>query len=146
MKFMTIEQLHDRAMEFTDLAIISKQQAKNQEAINFFSQAFKSEEKALNMAIDLKLGQPTLGILFRSAATLANDKGDIDKMLQIIRKGISLNIPDEFKNDFRQLLEINGIKNIDLTLDNVNAIIVSRSLRKVKRKSESNQIHRNIYA
>ena len=75
-----IEELHDKAMELADLGFISKKQGKQQEAIAYFSQAYKSEEKAANLAHEIGLGQPTVGILFRSAITLASDASDIGKI------------------------------------------------------------------
>lgn len=129
---MTIEQLHEKAMEFTDLAIISKQKRQYVEANNHFAQAFKFEEKATNIAIERNIGQPTIGILLRSSATLASDKGDVDKMLHLIRKALLLNVPDEFKNDLKELLSINYLKINELTVGNIDMLISARALKRIK--------------
>ena len=143
---MDIQQLHDKAMEFTDLAIVSKQKGEIQKANSFFGQAFKFEEKAANMAIERNIGQPTIGILLRSSATLASDKGDIDKLLQLTRKALILNIPEEFKTDFKQLLDSNYLKINELSIGDIDMLITRRALKKfqgkgVTRANSANQIY-----
>lgn len=126
-----IEDLHNRAMEFTDLAIISKQRGNNQEALNYFGQAFKYEEKAAIMSISQNIGQPTIGVLLRSAATLAVDKGDLDKMLSLTRKALILNVPQEIKKEFRQLIDNSGIRNIEFSIESIDRILVQRASRRI---------------
>jgi hypothetical protein len=133
----TVEELHDKAMELADLGFISKQQGRQREANAYFSQACRYEEKAAIVALEVNLGQPTLGILFRSAATLASDTGDLDKLLLLAKKAISTNLLKEQKNDFLELIWQNRIRLSTLNGEEIDRLIYERKLLKIKRELNS---------
>jgi hypothetical protein len=129
-----VEDLHDKAMEMADLGFINKHKGQHQEASNYFSQACKYEEKAALLAQENHLGQPTVGILFRSAATLASDYGDIDKMLLLTQKAVATSLLKWQQTEFLELIAHHRIKIHSLDETEINNLIYTRKLSKLRRE------------
>lgn len=129
-----VEELHDKAMELADLGFISKHQGKLQESNTYFSQACKYEEKSANLAQQIGLGQPTIGVLFRSAATLASDTNDIGKMLSLIKKAVTTGLLKGQQNEILELIAQHKIKVNSLDETEINNLIYDWKLSKLRRE------------
>ena len=132
-----VEELHDKAMELADLGFISKKQGKQQEAIAYFSQAYKSEEKAANLAYESGLGQPTVGILFRSAITLASDASDIGKILSLIKEAITTGLWKEQQTEILELIAQKRIRLHSLDETEIDNLIYGWKVAKLRRELSS---------
>lgn len=78
-----VKQLHDAAMDFTDMAFAAKRQKQDYQAKCFFKQAFECEIKAAHLSETEESPLPP-EILYRSAATLAIDCDEISEAQKII--------------------------------------------------------------
>jgi small subunit ribosomal protein S20 len=139
-----IEELHNTAMELADLGFTNRQQGKQYEANVYFAKACKLEEEAAVNAIKHGLGQPTVGILLRSAATLASDIGDVGKILSLTKKAVSTDLYKEQENEFLELIAQNSIKLHSLNEIEIDNLIYKASALKRIRVNETKRL-RNRY-
>ena len=68
---MKIKELHSTAIEIADIAFIKKFNGLLDEAKELFFQAFELEKEAAYLAKSENIGEPTISVLFKSAASLA---------------------------------------------------------------------------
>ena len=68
---MDINQLHTQAMDIADAADIAKMRDQLEESSVLYKQAFELERDAAIMAFRSGIGEPSISILLRSAASLA---------------------------------------------------------------------------
>jgi hypothetical protein len=126
-----VEQLHNKAMEMADSAFISKQEGKEQEANMYFALACKIEGEAAMTASKHGLGQPTVGILFRSAATLASDTGDVDKILSLAQKALTTGLLKEQEEEILELIRHHRIRLHSLDRAEIDNLIYRRKMSKL---------------
>jgi small subunit ribosomal protein S20 len=138
-----IEELHNTAMELADLGFTNRQQGKQYEANVYFAKACKLEEEAAINAIKHGLGQPTVGILLRSAATLASDIGDVGKILSLTKKAVSTDLYKEQENEFLELIAQNSIKLHSLNeIEIDNLIYKASALKSALKRVRANESER----
>ena len=142
---MTIEELHDKAMGLSDLGFISQQRGDSSKATSFFSQACKFEAKAALTSAELNIGQPTVGILFRSAGTLAGYVGDISEMLSLTQKAIKTNLLPWQIQEFLELLNDNKIYVESLDEEIINRLIIDNVLSKSNVNKKEPPISNHYY-
>lgn len=98
-----INQLHEEAMELTDEALLAKREGQHDEAKTLFRRAFELERKVAELLRDDLSAEPTRSILYRSAATLALDCGELGEAMQLVRTGLAGNPPEEIAKELREL-------------------------------------------
>lgn len=102
---MNIQELHNKAIELADGAFIKKFNGLLEEATILFKEAFESEKAAAYAAKNEKVGEPTISILFKSAAALAlnfNEHREAEKLICLALYGEP---PFEIAEELRNLLE-----------------------------------------
>jgi len=109
-----VRELHERAMEYADLALISRMNGDEIKAKEQFNLALKLEAEAAFTFKDRNV-EPTRSVLFRSAASLAFQGGAIREAEQLAAYGLAGNPPNEIANELRELLDkINFNRHLDL--------------------------------
>ena len=97
--------LHNNAMDLAEEAAIERMMGNADQAKGLDANAFESERKAA-MAFESRLDmEPTRSVLFRSAASLALELGDVKSSEKMIAQGLAGNPPEEIANELRDLLE-----------------------------------------
>ena len=98
-----IQELHKQAMDLAEMAQIAK--LKNN--LDLFSQlsrqAFEKEQLAAELIVNDLAAEPTRSILYRSAATLAIDCGEIHSAERLIAVALSGNPPTEIAEELKDL-------------------------------------------
>ena len=97
--------LHNHAMDLAEEAAIERMRGNVDRAKGLYAAAFESERKAA-MAFEARYDmEPTRSVLFRSAASLALELGDVKSSEKMIAQGLVGNPPEEIANELRDLLE-----------------------------------------
>lgn len=102
---MTVQELHNKAIELADLAFIKKFNGQSNEAFVLFSQAFQLEKEAALQAQKENIGEPTISILLKSAASLAMNADNFTESEKLICLALYGNPPIEIAEELRNLLE-----------------------------------------
>ena len=82
-----VSDLHNKAMELAERAIIARIQHDSATAMELFRAAMESELSAIE-ELDEKI-EPTYSILHRSAATLALDCNEVSKAREIVNEALA---------------------------------------------------------
>ena len=99
------QKLHREAMELVEQALLERNKGCLSTSNEFLQVAFYKELEAA-MLLERKLTlEPTRSVLFRSAASLALECGDILKAERLIAQGLSGDPPSEIAEELRNLLE-----------------------------------------
>ncbi len=101
----TVRELHERAMEYAHLAMIARDSGQSIDAIGHAQRAFDLELQAANLVPDGGRAEPTRSILYRSAASLAYQSGNLQEATRIIGMGLSGNPPPKIFSDLLALLD-----------------------------------------
>jgi len=112
----TVADLHNEAMEFTELAFLARMRGEQVDSMGLFQKALEHELDAIDKMSERV--EPTFSVLCRSAATLALDCNEFRKAEQIVTRALSQDIPEEIAEELRDLLEQVRFKR-HLTLRNV---------------------------
>lgn len=100
-----VNEIHRKAMALADLAEAAKRAGRTDEHLELTRKALIHEsEAAWKIAGELSL-EPSRSVLFRSAATLAIECGDIRAAEQLIAAALAGNPPSEIAEELRDLLE-----------------------------------------
>ncbi|RYE18062.1 MAG: hypothetical protein EOP45_14705 [Sphingobacteriaceae bacterium] len=102
---MKVQKLHNQAIEIADIAFIKKFHGKIDEAILLFAQAFELEKEAAYIAKNEKIGEPTISILLKSAASLAMNSEKYKEAEKLICLALYGEPPHEIADELRNLLE-----------------------------------------
>jgi hypothetical protein len=94
-----IEELHRQAMDLADRADRSRDVA-------LLRQAFDLERAAAMLALERKVPQPSLGILFRSAASLAAECGLASDAKALVEQALAWRdeMPEELVAELEEVL------------------------------------------
>ena len=98
-----IRDLHARAMEHTDYAIMARRRGETEIAVERFREALKCEVAAIDALPEYS--EPTYSILHRSAGTLALDCGDLRTAERMAARGLAKDPPPSIAQELRDLLE-----------------------------------------
>ncbi len=102
---MNIQELHTKAMEIAELAFVKKFNLLLDDARSLFEESFQYERKAAFMAKEENIGEPTISILLKSAASLAINCDKFVDAEKLICLGLSGEPPFEIAEELRNLLE-----------------------------------------
>lgn len=98
-----ISELHQRAMELADRSSLARAAGEAATAKQLLHQAFETERQAAESVGDGP--EPTRSILFRSAASLALEVGEVRSAERLIAMGLTGDPPVEIADELRDLLE-----------------------------------------
>ena len=102
---MKIQELHNNAIEIADIAFIKKFNGLVDEAKDLFLQAFTLEKEAAYLAKSENIGEPTISVLFKSAASLAINCDQFSEAEKLICFALYGEPPFEIAEELRNLLE-----------------------------------------
>lgn len=94
-------ELHNKAMQFAQDAMVEESLGNISESRKLFTQAFEYELQVLNQLKEED--NLTRSIIYRSAASLAFDAQDYLSALSIAREASSIRLSKEFADDFSEL-------------------------------------------
>lgn len=124
---MTVKDLHRKAMEYNDEAIIAK--SKGEDPKSFYLRAFEFEKQAFILFASKSNEEPTRSVLLRSAASLAIMAGLIEDAEKLIGLAISGNPPEEILEELRDLFQtVNFQRHLDLKGIKLNSNEIQFSL------------------
>ena len=86
---LTVCDLHDMAMEFSDCAEIAKRQRRAAVALAYAHHALDYERRAVALVPNSEASEPTRSILYLSAASLAYQAGENAAAEQLIAEGLA---------------------------------------------------------
>ncbi|MBF0567829.1 MAG: hypothetical protein HQK95_03080 [Nitrospirae bacterium] len=95
---------HRKAMKYAEEAFYYKQKGDLERAKEFFLLAFELERKAAESYKDSTL-EPTRSVLYRSAATLACDCGNLIEAERLAITALSGSPPEEIGEELKNLLK-----------------------------------------
>lgn len=101
----SVRELHNEAMRLAQLALIARQHGEHDEAKDIAREAYKHENKAAHLVPEGKSSEPTRSILFRSAASLAHQCGELVEAQRLIAKGLSGYPPPQIEIELKDLYE-----------------------------------------
>jgi hypothetical protein len=123
----TVRQLHDEAMQLAQLALVARHTGEIDRAAELSRQAYNIETKAASLVPDEPSSEPTRSILYRSAASLALNCGEIREAERLSAIGLAGNPPDRIAAELRGLL-----KKIYFQMgSNTNNIVVAQNNREL---------------
>jgi hypothetical protein len=100
-----VNELHRKAMMLADMAEEAKRTGQADKYLEFTREALRHESEAAWKLADELLIEPSRSVLFRSAATLAMECGEIRVAEQLIAAALSGDPPAEIAEELRDLLE-----------------------------------------
>lgn len=92
-------------MDLADQALVARRLGDHSSALVLFRQAFEHEREAAELVVADGAVEPTRSVLFRSAATLALDCGEVREAERLIAMALAGNPPHEIAEELRDLLE-----------------------------------------
>ena len=98
-----IQDLHKQAMDLAEMAQVAKLRNNSDLAAQLCRQAFEKERLAAELITNDLTAEPTRSILYRSAATLAIDCGEIHSAERLITVALSGNPPTEIAEELKDL-------------------------------------------
>lgn len=98
------KELHNKAMDLAFFGDREKNAGNEQKAKEYYHEAFEAESEAAFEAKELGNPEPGLSILFRSAASLALQCGELREAERIIAQALSGNPTDEVATELREML------------------------------------------
>ena len=102
---MDIRELHNKAMELAALADFQKAQENKDNAMSLYEQSYSLEYEAAMNAYKSNIGEPSVSILLRSAASLAMICKKLREAEKLIALALSGEPPWEIAEELRNLLE-----------------------------------------
>ena len=102
---MTVQELHNKAIEIADSAFILKFRNSLETAIQQFEEAYILEKRAALLAKEQNIGEPTISVLLKSAASLAINANLLDEAEKSICLALCGEPPHEIAEELRNLLE-----------------------------------------
>ena len=100
-----INELHDKAMEFSDEAFFAKRKGEKALAKKLNRQALELERQAAEMLKDKLDEEPSRSVLYRSAASMAMSCEEYRQAEKLIATALAGNPPEEVAEELRDLLE-----------------------------------------
>lgn len=110
-----IRELHERAMELAEVAVVEKRKGNLARADQLFEEALENEVQAARLVPEDISSEPTRSILYRSAASLALDCNELREAEQLIAAALAGNPPETIAEELRDLFEqVNFQRHLDL--------------------------------
>lgn len=101
----SVRELHNEAMRLTHLALIARSEGNVAEAANLSEQAYTFEIRAANQVPNTAASEPTRSILYRGAASLAFQFGDLSLAQRAIGQGLAGYPPAQIKRELFELFQ-----------------------------------------
>ena len=99
--------IHREAMDFSEKAQIARIKGmRREEVLAFFRKAFRLEREAAMLLKDEKAKLVTRAVLFRSAAVLAFDCGEVSEVEELINLGLSGEVPPQIADELHDLKRV----------------------------------------
>lgn len=105
-----INDLHEKAMEFSDQAFFAKREGDVKSAKKFARQGYELETQAAEMLKDKLEVEPSRSVLYRSAASMAISCEEYRQAEKLIATALAGNPPEEIAEELRDLLKEANIK------------------------------------
>lgn len=102
---MNIQELHIKSIEIADVAFIKKFKGQFDEAKQLFRESFLLEQEAAYAAKQANIAEPSLSVLFKSAAALAINCDEFLQAEKLICTALVGEPPFEIAEELRNLLE-----------------------------------------
>lgn len=102
---MSVRELHKKAMDLAQLAMVARHNSEWEKVGNLTSEAYKYEWQAAEQIPETPESEPTRSILYRSAASLAYQAKEYDVSLRLIAKGLSGYPPPQVLQELKDLYE-----------------------------------------
>jgi hypothetical protein len=100
-----IEKLHRRAMQLASEGDLARATGAAARSVQLYRQAFQFEARAARLLGDRRQLEPSRSILYRSAASLALQVGEVRECERLAAEGLAGNPPDEIAQELRDVLE-----------------------------------------
>jgi len=100
-----VRELHNKAMQLAQRALIARHQGKEAEAEDLARQACDFESRAAQLIPLSEESEPTRSILYRSAASLAYQGKEYVHAIKLIMQGLSGFPPNEIYSELKELFE-----------------------------------------
>ena len=129
-----LDELHEQAMDFADQAFIARRRGNSELADKLSRKAFELEAAAAHLVRDDLTSEPTRSVLYRSAASLAMDCGEVRQAERLIAIALAGNPQPEIAEELRDLLEqVNfrrhlRLQNIDLVAGELQFSIAGKAI------------------
>lgn len=101
----TVRELHDEAVRLAQMAMVAHHQGSIEQAQALRRQALSCETQAADLIPEGQASEPTRSVLYRSAASLAYQCGDMAVAQRLIAKGLSGFPPAEIEQELKALFE-----------------------------------------
>jgi lipopolysaccharide/colanic/teichoic acid biosynthesis glycosyltransferase len=105
LKQQNVEQLHKKALECFDEASVAEFKGDTSEAQLKYQKALRFEKHAALLAQKKKVGQPTVSILFRSAASIAFRANMMSEAFELATLGMESSPPNEIAIELKDILD-----------------------------------------
>ncbi len=102
---MTIQELHNSAMIDAEHAFLARFKGDDDSALEYFEKAYIAEKDAAFKAKSAFMEEPTLTVLFKSAASLALNAKRLEDAEKLVCLALSGNPPLELAEELRDLFE-----------------------------------------
>jgi hypothetical protein len=110
-----VREHHRRAMHLAEKALAARAAGYCEQADKLFRDALDLERHAAEAVASDLAAEPTRSVLYRSAATLALDCGELREAERLIAVALAGNPPDEIAEELRDLLDqVNFRRHLDL--------------------------------
>lgn len=110
-----ISDIHNRAMQQAARAELAKMMGDQESVREFLRAAYELEVSAAEKLRNRLALEPTRAVLFRSAAWLALECGELREAERLACTGLSGNPPDEIADELREVFErVNFYRHLDL--------------------------------
>lgn len=76
---MTVQELHNKAIDLADYAFIEKFAGRLEHSVHLFKEAYQLEREAALMAKEQNVGEPSVSVLLKSAASLAINANELNE-------------------------------------------------------------------
>lgn len=100
---MTITELHNEAMQWADRAVAARRLGDEANERRYLQMAARKEQEAALRLADDHEQEPTRSVLFRSAAALARDAGDLNRALDLVHMGLAGSPPKGIEDELSRL-------------------------------------------
>lgn len=124
-----IQMLHQHAMDLAEAAAVARLRGTPEQAAQLTRQAFEQETQAATLIASTPDAEPTRSVLYRSAASLAIECGELQTAERLIATALSGNPPPEIAEELKDLfIQINlsqylKRQGIDLNINELQKLV-----------------------
>lgn len=101
----SVQELHKKAMVIAGKAFVARLKGDSEQAEQLSKQAYEYEAQAARSIPIENASELTRSVLYRSAASLALNGGELCEAERLIAEGLAGNPPDEIADELRELYE-----------------------------------------